>query len=157
LEGSFIVTRCTAESREEQNCGNLVNLRFVATPGSDCPNMRHGLFHLRHFGSRMLCAKVGSKLLVTLALVLHLHFIERDTGDRIRRLKLPVTLGATEAQKILALNPIQLAWHLCIIPKRCAKQYSGTLLACKDRLSDARFITSVPANAAWRGLLGAFG
>jgi hypothetical protein len=151
------VTRCAAESREERNWGNLVNLWFVSTLESNLSNMWPALFRLWLFGSWVLCAEVGSKLFITLAFVLLLHFIERGASERIRRLKLPVTLGATEAQEIVALNPFQFAWHLCMIAERCAKQYSGTLLTCKDSLSDARVITSVPATEARRGSSGAYG
>ena len=59
----------------------------------------------------MLDTNVGSKLFVALAFILLLHFIQRFEGERTRRLKHPVTLGATEALKVLFLNPYQLAWH----------------------------------------------
>jgi len=54
---------------------------------------------------------MGSKLLVTLGFVLLLHFIQRFEDERTRRLKHPVTLGATEALKVLLINPHQRAWH----------------------------------------------
>jgi hypothetical protein len=76
-----------------------------------------------------------------------LHFIEGSTSERAGRLKLPVTLGAAEALKILALNPIQTAWHLRIIAPRCAKRNSATLPACKESLADDRMPTSMPVNA----------
>jgi hypothetical protein len=48
---------------------------------------------------------VGRKLCVTFGFVFPLHLIKRIAHGRAERLKLPVTLGATEALKILALNP----------------------------------------------------
>ena len=50
-------------------------------------------------------ASVGSKPFVTFGFVFPLHFINRITRERTWRVKPPVTLGATEALKILALNP----------------------------------------------------
>ena len=50
-------------------------------------------------------ASVGRKLLVALSFVFPLHFIERVARQHVRRAKLPVAPGATEALKILALNP----------------------------------------------------
>ena len=49
-------------------------------------------------------ASVGSKLFVTLRFVFRFHVIKRIARERTRRFKLPVTFGATEALKILALN-----------------------------------------------------
>jgi hypothetical protein len=48
---------------------------------------------------------VGSKFFVSLGFILPLHFIKRRTYGRARRIKLPVTRRATEALKILTLNP----------------------------------------------------
>jgi hypothetical protein len=50
-------------------------------------------------------ANVGSKLFFTFGFVFPLHFLERIARGRTKRPKLPVTLGASEALKILALNP----------------------------------------------------
>jgi hypothetical protein len=50
-------------------------------------------------------ASVSSKLCVTLGFVPPLHLIKRIARGRAERLELPATLGATEALKILALNP----------------------------------------------------
>jgi len=54
---------------------------------------------------------VGSKLFVTLGLVLLLHFIQRFANDRTRRIKQPVTLGATKTLTVLVLNPSQPTPH----------------------------------------------
>jgi hypothetical protein len=57
------------------------------------------------WGACSFDASVGSKLCVTFGFVFSLHFIKRIAHGRAERFKLPVTLGATEALKILALNP----------------------------------------------------
>ena len=62
-------------------------------------------------GLSVLGAKVGSKLFVTLGFVLLLHFNQRFRNNRTRRLKHPITLGATKALKVLALHPYALTWH----------------------------------------------
>jgi hypothetical protein len=62
----------------------------------------------------VLGTNVGSKLFVTLSFVLPLHFIERFANDRNRRIEHPVALRATEALKVLFLNPYELA-HVRII------------------------------------------
>ena len=62
----------------------------------------------------MFDASVGSELFVTLGLVFPLHFIKRIARERTRMVKLPITLGATEALKVLVLNPYHLA-HCRII------------------------------------------
>jgi hypothetical protein len=49
-------------------------------------------------------ASVSSKLFVTFGFVFTLHFMKRLGHEPTRRAKLPVTLGATEALKILTLN-----------------------------------------------------
>jgi hypothetical protein len=54
---------------------------------------------------------VSSKLFVALGFVLLLHSIQGFVKERTRRLKHPVALGATEALKVLFLNPYQLAGH----------------------------------------------
>ena len=146
------MTCCPVESRVEQNCGNLVNLRVVATLENKCSEKRPALFRLWLFGSWMLCAEVGSKLFVTMFFVMLLHFIERGTGECTRRLKLPVTLGAAETLKILALNPFQTAWHLRTISSRCAKQHTAILPACNGCLTESRSRKSVPQNGP--GALG---
>jgi hypothetical protein len=64
----------------------------------------NSLGHSRR-GAWAFNASVGSKLFVTVGFVFLLHFIKRFPVERARRLKLPVTLGATEAVEILALNP----------------------------------------------------
>jgi hypothetical protein len=63
----------------------------------------------------VLDTSVGSKLFVALGFVLPLHFIQRFAHERTRRIKHPVTLGASEALKVLVLNPYELAWHCRII------------------------------------------
>jgi len=52
---------------------------------------------------------MDGKLFETLGFVLLLHFIQRFTNGRTGRLKRPITLGATEALKVLFLNPYSLA------------------------------------------------
>jgi len=74
-------------------------------------NDRCDLFRLWTRGSRVLGTKVGSKLFVTMGFKRLLHFIPRFANERTRRLKHPVTLGATEALKVSFLNPYPLAWH----------------------------------------------
>jgi hypothetical protein len=81
------------------------------------------------FGPRVLYTNMGDKLFVTAGFVLLLHLIEGITSERTRRLELPVTLGAGEALKILALNPFQRAWHPYIIVPLRAKQSSIMLMS----------------------------
>jgi hypothetical protein len=69
------------------------------------------LFSLWTRGRWVLGTNVGSKLFVTVGLVVPLHFIQRSANDRTRGLKHPFALGATKALRVLALNPYQLAWH----------------------------------------------
>jgi hypothetical protein len=64
---------------------------------------------------------MDSKLFVALGFVIPFHFIKRIADERPKRLELPVALGATEALKILALNPFQLALHCCIITPSVSK------------------------------------
>jgi hypothetical protein len=73
----------------------------LATPGEG-----RGLCCIQLSGDWALYTNVGSKLFVTLGFVLPLHFIERVAGEGTRRGKLPVTLRATETQKIPGLNPL---------------------------------------------------
>ena len=73
------------------------------------------LFSLWVRGSWVLSTNVGGKLFVTLGLVLLLHFIQRLADDRTRRMKQPITLGATETLEGAVLNPNQLARHGHII------------------------------------------
>jgi hypothetical protein len=73
---------------------------------------------------------VGSKCLVTLGFIFSLHFIERIASERSSWAKLPITLGATKAMKLLALNPFQRAWHHGILNQLCAKVNSATLATC---------------------------
>jgi hypothetical protein len=54
---------------------------------------------------------MGSKFFFTLGFVIPFHFIKRIADERAKGLELPVTLGATEALKILAPNPFQCALH----------------------------------------------
>jgi hypothetical protein len=77
----------------------------------DVLNDRCDLFRLWAHGSWVLDTNVGSNLFVALAFILLLHFIRWFLKERTGGLKPPVTLGATEALKLLALNPYQLAWH----------------------------------------------
>jgi hypothetical protein len=70
---------------------------------------------------------VGSKFLVTLGLIFSFHFLEGIASERSSRAKLPITLGATKAMKVLALNPFQRAWHHSILNQLCAKVNSGKL------------------------------
>ena len=64
---------------------------------------------------------MGSKLFFTLGYVIPFHFIERIADERTMGLELPVTLGATEALKILVLNPFQCALHGCSITPAVSK------------------------------------
>jgi len=73
----------------------------------------------------VLDTNVGSKLFVALFFILLLHFIQGFVKGRARRLKHPVALGATEALKLLALNPYRLAWHGRSISLPCVKKSSG--------------------------------
>jgi hypothetical protein len=73
----------------------------------------------------VLGANVGSKLFVTLGFVLPLHFMQRFANERTRRIKHPVTLGASEALKVLVLNPYKLAWHCGIIRLTMCKMEQG--------------------------------
>jgi hypothetical protein len=54
---------------------------------------------------------VGSEFLFTLGFVPPLHFSKRFANQQATRVKQPVTLGAAEAQKLLALDPNQFACH----------------------------------------------
>src|SRR6266849_6754955 len=83
------------------------------------------LFSLWPRSSWVLGTTVGGKLFVALVFVLLLHFIQRFVKGRTRGLKHPAALGATEALKVLALNPHQLAWYgRSIRPYPCVKQNS---------------------------------
>ena len=75
----------------------------------------------------MLCANVGGKFFVTLGLIFSFHFLERIASEPASRTKLPITLRATKAMKLLALHPFQHAWHDCIVNQGCAKVNSATL------------------------------
>jgi hypothetical protein len=74
-------------------------------------NDRRDLFRLWTPRSWVLDTNVGSKFFLTLGFILLFHFIKRITSERTSRLKLPVTFGATEALKLMLLNPYQLARH----------------------------------------------
>jgi hypothetical protein len=67
---------------------------------------------------------VGNKFLVTLGFVPLPHCIKRIAMERTGRVKHPVTFGATEAHKILALNPYQFAWHCMEISVRPLPDFS---------------------------------
>jgi hypothetical protein len=69
------------------------------------------LFGLWNRGSGVLDANVGGKLFVPLSFVLLLHFFQVFTDERTRRLKHPVTLGASESLEGMALDPDALARH----------------------------------------------
>ena len=69
----------------------------------------------------MRCTNVGSKFLVTLGLIFSFHFLERIASEPSSWAKLPITLGATEAMKLLALHPFQPAWHLWIVNQEVCK------------------------------------
>jgi hypothetical protein len=58
-----------------------------------------------------LGTEVYGELFVKFGLICLLHLIKRTTDERTGRFKYPLTLRASEAQKILALNPHQLACH----------------------------------------------
>jgi hypothetical protein len=73
---------------------------------------------------------VGSKFLITLGLIFSFHFLERIANERSSWAKLPITLGATKAMKVLALNPFQPAWHDGILNQLYAKVNSATLAIC---------------------------
>ena len=72
-------------------------------------------------GLSVLGAKVSSKLFVTLGFVLLLHFNQRFRNNRTRRLKHPITLGATEPLEVRLLDPYQLARHCGSIRLRMSK------------------------------------
>jgi hypothetical protein len=78
----------------------------------------------------VLGTNVGSKLFVTLGFVLPLHFIQRLASKRTRRIKHPVTLGATEALKLLVLNPYQLAHGRIISPTMCKSEQCLETATC---------------------------
>jgi len=62
-----------------------------------------------------------SKLFFTLGYVIPFHFIKRIADERTLGIEPPITLGATEAQKILVLNPFQCALHCYIITPAVSK------------------------------------
>jgi hypothetical protein len=68
---------------------------------------------------------VASKLFIALGFVLLLHFTECFANERTRRLKHPVILAATEALKVLVLNPYQLAWRGRIIRLTLCEKEQG--------------------------------
>src|SRR6266852_6377963 len=74
-------------------------------------NVRCDLFSPWPRCSWVLDTNVGGKLFVALGFVLLLHFIQGFVKGRARGLEQPVALGATEALKVLFLNPHQHAWH----------------------------------------------
>jgi hypothetical protein len=76
---------------------------------------------IRPWGDWVLCANVGSKFLVTLGLIFSFHFLERIASERASWAKLPITLGASKAMKVLALNPFQHAWHHWIVNQEVYK------------------------------------
>ena len=74
-------------------------------------------------GPSVVDTSMGSKLFITLGFVIPFHFIKRIADKRTKGLELPATLGATEALKILFLNPFQCALHCRIVsPAVCLKQ-----------------------------------
>jgi hypothetical protein len=64
---------------------------------------------------------MGSKFFFTLGFVIPFHLIKRIADERAKGLELPVTLGATEALKILAPNPFQCALHGYIVTAAVSK------------------------------------
>jgi hypothetical protein len=64
---------------------------------------------------------VGSKFFVTLGLIFSFHFLEGIASERASWAKRPITLGATEAMKVLALHPFQRAWHHRIVNQEVCK------------------------------------
>src|ERR1700674_1461992 len=88
-------------------------------------NDRCDLCSLWPRGSWVLGTKMGSKLLVTLGLVPLLHFLQRFANERTGRIKHPVTLGATEALKVLVFNPNQLPRHSRSISLSMCKMEQG--------------------------------
>jgi hypothetical protein len=85
---------------------------------------------IRLWGDWVLGANVGSKFLVTLGLIFSFHFLERIASERSSWAKLPITLGATKAMKVLALNPFQPAWHDCIVNQAVCKSEQCHVVAC---------------------------
>jgi hypothetical protein len=81
-------------------------------------------------------ASVGRKLLVTCGLVFPFHFIERIAREHTRRAKPPVTFGAAEALKTLALIPFQPAWHRCIVTLLCSKVNICYYYSCIHNISN---------------------
>ena len=84
----------------------------------------------------MPCANVGSELFVTFGFVFSFHFVKRITIECTTGTKLPATLRATKALEILALNPFQTAWHLCIIRLHCTKVNSVRFPVCQKHFAE---------------------
>lgn len=63
---------------------------------------------------------VGGELFVALGFVSLLHLVKRCADERIGRMEYPLTLGASEARKVRALNPVQTARHCRIISQNNA-------------------------------------
>jgi len=61
---------------------------------------------LRPFGTWVLCTNVSRKLFVTFGFIFALHLIKGIANENTRRVEPPITPGATEAQKIRAVNPL---------------------------------------------------
>ncbi len=119
---------------------------------------------IRPWGDCVLCANVGSKFLVTLGLIFSFHFLERIASEHASWAKLPITLGASKAMKVLALNPFQRAWHHWIINQERrdrpthyrADDSSSWQTPCRPSVGDAAFgdkhrLKSVPlcAPSCW--------
>ena len=65
--------------------------------------------------------KRGRQILCHARLDIFFHFLERIASEPTSRAKLPITIGATEAMKGLALHPFQSARHDCIVNQEACK------------------------------------
>jgi hypothetical protein len=63
---------------------------------------------------------VSAKFFITFGEVIRFHFSERFANRRTARLKLPITIRASETLEGRVLNPDQVAWHSRSINRRGA-------------------------------------
>jgi hypothetical protein len=80
---------------------------------------------------------VGSELFVALCFVSLLQLVNCFANERASRLEHPFTLRASEALKIGALNPDQLAWHCRIISQTLRRIEEGPIVAAGE-VEDSR-------------------
>jgi hypothetical protein len=79
---------------------------------------------------------MGCKLFFALGYVIPFDLIKRITDERTMGLELPATLRATEAQKILILNPFQFAFHCSIITPAVSKTEQPRSFLCRASIPD---------------------